>query len=113
MPRLIDRMLAFEERTGERIEAIAVGAPPARDYLLRQPIVEPTTRELAMHMPALLREYDDETGTPPERQATPIYAWTESWILLLNGEAGGAFPAWIPRHPGPCLPDVGGTGEWL
>lgn len=110
MGKLRDDILAFEERTGERVKAVVVGRVREHgDFEPHEPVA-PVTRDEALAMPELGRDYDGSMGSsaPP----SPIYAWTESWVLFLSGEHGGAGPAWVPRHPAPSAPAVNGNDEW-
>ena len=109
LKKLKDVIEAFEERMGERVEAVAIGRRREWGDFERRPLVEPVSREEAMMRLELHREYEGDMGSciPPD----PIFAWTASWVLLLSGEDHGVGPAWVPRPPAACVPEVNGMDE--
>ena len=106
MRTLKDDIEAFEERVGERVEAVAIGRRREPGDHECRPAVEPVGRDEALLRLEMRRGYDGRVGSrnPP----VPIFAWTASWVLFLSGEEGGAGPAWVPRHPVACVPEVNG-----
>ena len=110
MSKLRDDIVEFEQRMGERVEAVAIGRVREQGDFDRHEPVTPIGREEAMARPEFDREYDPSMGSVV--QPNSIYAWTASWVLFLSGEAGGAGPTWVPRHPVPCTPELGGNDEW-
>lgn len=100
---------AFEQDTGETVEAVVVGVHYRREYAFdgtENPLPDENvvlSREAALAK--VDQEYDHGYGGA---DCYPVYAWTPSWVWFVHEYDGATGPRRVPRNPVPCAPEFGG-----
>ncbi|WP_242121940.1 hypothetical protein [Sphingomonas lacusdianchii] len=108
MGNIKEDLLEFETIVGERIEAVAIGRRRLRDDFDHDRVVEPIGREEAL----TILNYPFDGAPGGDDRPHPVYAWTRSWCVFLTGDDWVTNLAWVPRSPGRCVPEHGGSW-WL